>query len=127
MRNPHDLLIYQRADPFALDVHHACERLPTRRAPGLRAQILEAADSIPSNIAEGCGRDTDRQLAHFISISIASANELESHLRRASALSLLNARKADRLIDELIQIRRMMIAFRKALLRRENDEGSSDE
>ncbi|MEW6585952.1 MAG: four helix bundle protein [Nitrospirota bacterium] len=57
---------------------------------GLTSQIRRAASSIPANIAEGCGRHGDVELARFCQIAMGSASELEYHLLLARDLKLLN-------------------------------------
>jgi four helix bundle protein len=63
--------------------------------------------SIPANIAEGCGRSGEAELARFLQIAMGSASELEYHLILANELDLLRSGDYDRLRNELIDVKRM--------------------
>ena len=80
MGNFKHLKAWQQARELSLELH---QLLKTRRMsdqPGMRAQMLRAADSIPSNLAEGCAKDSTRELGRFAETAYASTKELESHL-----------------------------------------------
>jgi four helix bundle protein len=64
--------------------------------------------SIPANIAEGCGRSGEAELARFLQIAMGSASELEYHLILANELDLLRSGDYDRLRNELIDVKRML-------------------
>ena len=70
-----------------------------------------AAISIPSNIAEGCGRATDAQLVYFLDVAIGSNCELETQFYLANDLGFISTEKLETLTDEISQIRRMTIKF----------------
>jgi four helix bundle protein len=78
---------------------------------GLTSQIRRAAASIPSNIAEGCGRDGDAELSRYLRIAVGSSSELEYQLLLARDLSYLQENTYVRLAGELIEIRKMLNAF----------------
>ena len=67
--------------------------------------------SIPANIAEGCGRDGDADLARFLRIALGSASELEYHLILAHDLDLLNSSDYERLMKEVTEAKRMLTSF----------------
>ncbi len=90
--------------------------MSTRTAPGLRSQLLRAAASIPANIAEGAGQHSDARFAHFLSIAIGSANEVETHLRLARGLEMFDEATWRALDDELREVRRMLFGLRRRLL-----------
>jgi four helix bundle protein len=106
------LFVWQRAHQLALDVHRASAVVDTRTAPGLRAQICRAAAAIPANIAEGCGQEHAAQFARFLTIAIASTNEVENHLAFAKGLGC-ELPSSPSLLREVSEIRRMLIALRK--------------
>lgn len=81
----------------------------------LKAQIQRSCASISANIAEGCGRKTEADLAHFLRIAFASACELESHLLLAGRLGYLGQNDAERLILEVTDIKRMLAGFLNTL------------
>jgi len=77
--------------------------------------MRKAAVSIPSNIAEGCGRDTDKALIYFLDIGIGSSCELETQVLLASDLDFLSTTHAYALQENIEEVRRMLIGFRKSL------------
>jgi four helix bundle protein len=78
----------------------------------LRTQLMKSADSIATNIAEGCGTDSNREFARFLDISIKSASETENHLISARDLELMSQENWLRYTTETIEIRRMTFAYR---------------
>ena len=80
MRSFKELLVWQKAHRFALDVYGATRDFPSEERFGLTSQLRRSAASIASNIAEGCGRVGGRDLARFLSIAAGSASEAEYQL-----------------------------------------------
>ncbi len=99
-----------------MELHRATRAVPVRHAPGLVPQLLRAAASVPANIAEGAGQESGAQFARFLTIAIASANEVENHLSMATGLGLLTDSTGASLISELQTIRRMTYTLRKRVL-----------
>ena len=89
MRDFKGLMVWQRAHRLTVNVYRATEAFPSRERFGLTDQIRRASISIPANIAEGCGRRSQRDFARFLQISVGSANELEYHLLLARELGYL--------------------------------------
>ncbi|MEL6150600.1 MAG: four helix bundle protein [Chloroflexota bacterium] len=69
--------MWEKFHQLTLKVYRATQNFPSDERFGLTGQIRRAASSIPVNIAEGCGRNTERELAQFMQISMGSASELE--------------------------------------------------
>ena len=82
--------VWQKAHDLALEVYRVTEAFPKREVFGLTSQIRRAVVSIPANIAEGCGRDTDADFARFLQIAISPASELEYHLLLAHDLGFVS-------------------------------------
>ena len=78
---------------------------------GLTSQIRRASLSIPSNIAEGCGRSSDTELARFFQISLGSASELEYQILLARELGLLNDKNHERLNSQIVEIKCMLTSL----------------
>jgi len=78
---------------------------------GLTSQLRRAASSIPANIAEGCGRRGDADMARFIQIAMGSASELEYHLLLAKDLNLLSITDYERLESDVIDVKKMLSSF----------------
>jgi len=77
--------------------------------------MRRACASIPTNIAEGCGRSTNGELARFVDIATGSASEVEYQLLLSNALGYLPDDEYNTLSAEVTQIRRMLLAFNKQL------------
>ena len=97
-------------------VYKATADFPRPEQYGLRSQARDAATSIPSNIAEGSGRGSDRDYARFVGFSIGSACELETLLILAQDLGYLSPSTVDGLLARIAEIRGMLHAFRLRLL-----------
>ncbi len=108
MKDFRQLKVWEKAHLLALAVYPITARFPREETYGLTAQIRRAASSIPSNIAEGCGRDGDAELARFCIIDRGSATELEYQLLLARDLTLLHPDDYEQLSQQTIQIKRML-------------------
>ena len=71
------LLVWQRAHALALDARRITRSFPRSGYSALKSQLARSAESIPSNIAEGCGAATNREFSRFLDIAIKSTSELE--------------------------------------------------
>jgi four helix bundle protein len=96
---------------MTLDVYQATRGLPKEELFGLTSQIRRAASSIPSNIAEGCGRNGDVELARFLTIAMGSANELDYQLLLARDLGYLPSSEYDRLAFEAQGVTKMLVSL----------------
>ena len=105
MKDFRKLQVWEKAHPLALTLYHvtACEE-----TYGLSSQIRRAASSIPSNIAEGCGRDGDAELSRFCIIARGSASELEYQLLLARDLKLIPPNDYQHLSQQTVEIKRML-------------------
>ena len=106
-----NLDIWKRSRIFVKEIYLITKNFPHDERYGLTSQIRRAAISIPSNIAEGCGRSTNPQLIHFLDIAIASTCEVETQLYLSFDLAYIDQTGIERLTDEASQIRRMTIRF----------------
>lgn len=82
---------------------------------GLTSQVRRAASSIATNIAEGCGRNSNKDFAHFLQIAIGSASEVEYELLLAHDLKYINSVEYERLTNEVVAIRKMIIKYQSEL------------
>ena len=103
-----NLILWQKAMVLAKDVYDVTSRYPQSEVFGLVSQMRRCAVSIPSNIAEGYGRATNRDLLHFLYISLGSSNELETQLILSQQLSFLNEENAEMLLQLNAQINKML-------------------
>ena len=92
MRDFKDLKVWERSHRPVLAVHDATGTFPREETYGLTAQLRRCSASIPANIAEGCGRSGEAELARFMLIAMGSASELEYHLLLLRDLGYLTPR-----------------------------------
>jgi four helix bundle protein len=109
------LLVWQKAHPLALDVHRETQKWGRRDNSGLGSQARRAAQSIPANLAEGCGRHGDREFARFVQIAIGSSTELEYHLQFAGEAGIMSLESSRALQERVAEVRRMMVGLLKRL------------
>ena len=84
-----ELEVWKQSMDFVLDVYRELKTFPVEERYGICDQIRRAAVSIPSNIAEGFGRDTPKEFSHFLSIARGSLYELSTQLEIANRLGFL--------------------------------------
>ncbi|MBM4459219.1 MAG: four helix bundle protein [Chloroflexi bacterium] len=111
MQDFHQLKVWQKAHAVALGVYKATGSFPKEELYGLTSQMRRAAVSVPSNIAEGCGRDSQPQFAHFLQIAFGSASELEYQLLLARDLGLLAMPVYHQLNADVTECKRMLASL----------------
>lgn len=111
MKDFRELKVWRKAHQLALAVYKATATFPREELYGLTSQIRRASVSISSNIAEGCGRGGDAELARFFQIAMGSASELEYHLLLAHDLSLLSGNVYEQLANDVTKVKRMLATF----------------
>lgn len=113
--NFENLQIWQRSMALVKKIYELSVQLPKDERFGLTSQIRRSAVSVPSNIAEGCGRTTNKHFSLFLDYSIGSLCELQTQLILASNLNLLNHTHTKELSNEISEIRKMIIGFQRTL------------
>lgn len=108
-------IIWQRSHTLTLKIYKATKTFPKEELYGLTSQIRRAIVSIPTNIAEGCGRRTNAELANFLNIASGSASEVEYELLLAKELEYITTEQYDGWIHEISEIRSMLAAYMKKL------------
>ena len=111
MRDFRELKVWAKAHELTLAVYKATMTFPKDEQYGLTSQMRRASASIPANVAEGCGRGSDAELARFLQIAMGSASELEYHLLLAHDLGFLNREICKPLTQETIEVKRMLTGF----------------
>jgi four helix bundle protein len=111
MKNYKKIKAWGKAHQLACLVYGVTVKFPKEEIYGLTSQIRRAASSIPANIAEGCGRNGDAELARFCQIAMGSASELEYHLLLARDIKLLNEQEHEILECEVVEVKRMLTVF----------------
>ena len=109
------LKVWQEARILAGKIDLVTREFPPEEKFGLIMQCRRAAASIMSNLAEGCGRNGDRELLRFVGISRGSASELDSHLTIAADVGMADAARLEAIQGELSKIRAMLARLAKRL------------
>lgn len=111
------LLFWERAYNLSLMIYKETESFPKEERYGLTSQIRRAAISIPINISEGAGRNSNKEFANFLQIAIGSACEVECELLLAKDIGYLEKSTFSILTQELREIRKIIYAYRENLLK----------
>ena len=109
--------VWQKAITFADCVYDVTREFPDDERFGLTSQMRRAAVSVSSNIAEGSGRSSDKDFAHFVAIAYGSLMEVVSQSQIALRQSLLNKKDRDDLNQRADQLGRMLSGLRSTLHR----------
>lgn len=115
MRDFKTLTVWKTAHRLTLNVYRVCASFPKDETYGLVSQMRRASVSTASNIAEGCGRGSNLEMARFLSIASGSASELQYQLLLAGDLGLLDEVTWKELERQVIEVRKMATAFIKTL------------
>ena len=111
-----DLLIWKKGIIIVVKVYQLTKAFPSEELYALTSQIKRASVSIPSNIAEGYGRNTDKSFSHFIDISRGSLCELETQLIIAKELGfVVDFELYNEILELIIEESKMINAFSKSL------------
>ena len=111
MRDFRKLQTWQKGHALALAVYQATRRFPREEIYGLTSQMRRAAVSIPTNIAEGCGRDTARDFLRFMHIAMGSASELEYLIQISQELGFLAESTGSTMAGLTTEVKRMLSSF----------------
>ena len=107
--------VWEKAHELTLEIYRLTTGFPDNERYGLVSQIRRACMSIPTNIAEGCGRGSQNDLARFIDIASGSASEVDYQLQLALDLGYLHGNHYADLAQKVKEIRRMLTAFNKTV------------
>lgn len=106
-----NLQVWTKAHALTLRVYQHTVSFPREELYGLTMQMRRAAASVPTNIAEGCGRGGPKELAQFCQIALGSASELEYQLLLAKDLSYLDEASYQLLDSQAIEVKRMLTSL----------------
>lgn len=111
MHNLNELKIWNKAIDLCTDVYKATADFPADERYGLTSQLRRASVSVPSNIAEGAGRSSDKEFARFLSIANGSAYEVQTQLIISNRLGLVDDKAVSPLLDQVIELQKMNYAL----------------
>ena len=109
------LNVWQMAADFAVEIHRASLRFPRSDRGVVGTQLRKAAQSIPANVAEGCGVGSPRETARFYKQASRSACEVENHLIMATRLEYLHPKQSAQYLATIGSIQRMLASLIKRL------------
>jgi len=115
MRNFKELKVWKKAHLLCLEVYKITNNFPSEEKFGLISQLRRASSSIPTNIAEGSGYQTQKEFARFLRIASGSTSEVEYQLLLSKDLKFLSDAKFDELTKETIIIRKMLYKLIQSL------------
>ena len=111
-----DLLVWQRAMDFVVEVYKLTQSFPREELYGLTSQVRRAAVSVPANIAEGHARATAKDYTSFVSIARGSLMESQTLLQIAIRLGFTEATSCERALDLCEEISKMLTSLRGKLI-----------
>ena len=120
MNNLKELKIWNKAINLAVNVYKATSTFPTDERYGLISQSRRAAVSIPSNIAEGAGRNSVKEFNNFLGIANGSSYELQTQLVIANKLGILESEILDSLLTQIDELQKMTYGFQQMLEKKIN-------
>ena len=111
MQNYKDLKVWDKAHQLTLQVYKASKTFPKDELYSLTNQLRRAVSSVPANIAEGCGKKSQNDLANFLNIALGSANEAEYFLLLSKDLDYLPGEQYVILYDNVNEVKAMLISL----------------
>ncbi len=111
MQNYKELKVWEKTHQFTLKVYEVTKEFPREEIYGVTSQMRRAASSMPANIAEGCGKFTQLDLAKFLNIALGSANESEYFVLLSKDLSYMSIDNFNILNKLINEIKAMLISL----------------
>lgn len=114
MHNLKELKVWQRAIEISTEVYKLTADFPSEEKYGITSQLRRSSISVPSNITEGAGRNSNKEFIHFLGVASGSSSELQTQLIIARKLDLIDSR-VDGLLKEVDEIQKMIFGLQKTL------------
>lgn len=115
MQNYRNLIAWQKSHLLAVRVHRLTQSWSRYESAGLIGQMRRAALSVPSNLAEGAGRNGDKDFAKFVQIAIGSTTELEYQLDFAAETGIGANKEVREVQNQIVEVRRILYGLLKKL------------
>lgn len=116
MRNFREYNVWIDGMQLVMDIYGLVDHFPSNEKFSLSSQIVRSVISIPSNIAEGASRESEKDFARFLEIALGSAFELETQVIIASKRKYIDENNSDETIKKIISLQKRIYAFRKKVL-----------
>ena len=111
MHNFQELKLWNKAMDVAVETYKLTSTFPIEEKYGLTSQIRRSAISVPSNIAEGAGRNTDGEFLNFLGIANGSSYELQTQLILSYRLDLTSEAEVEPILNDLTEVQKMNFVF----------------
>ncbi len=115
MHNYKELKIWQRSKDLSIRIYRLTSTFPEKEKFGLSNQMRRCSISVPSNIAEGSARNSNRQLEHFLNIALGSLAELDTQVIISQELKYTQSKELNLIIKEINELQKMITVFRNSL------------
>lgn len=111
MQNYKELKVWEKAHQLTLRIYHITKVFPKDELYSLTNQLRRCTSGIPANIAEGCGKNSQKELGNFLNIALGSANEAEYFLLLSKDLGYFPEEEHSVLYDNINEIKAMLISL----------------
>ena len=108
MRNFKKYKVWELGHEITLDIYELSKQFPKEEQIGITSQMRRCSSSVPANIAEGCGRESQAEFKRFLVIANGSATELEYFLILVKDLNMAEKESLEPLIDKVDQLKRSL-------------------
>lgn len=108
MNNFRELVVWQKSIDLVVAIYELTKKFPNEEKFGLTTQMQRSATSIPSNVAEGAGRNSGASFKQFVTIAIGSSHELETQMIISKKLGYINVDSYEMVISDLTAIQKML-------------------
>lgn len=115
MKDFRSLKVWEKEHGITISIYKQTQNFPKEELYGLISQLRRAASSIPANIAEGCGKHSDKGFAHFLQIAMGSACETEYLLFLRGELGYISITQTEELINNITEIKKMLASLIKSV------------
>lgn len=111
MSNFRNLIVWQKSMTLVTKIYNTTKKFPSEEQFGITSQIRRSAISIPSNISEGFGRNSDKEYLRFLNISVGSLFELQTQLEISKNIQYLTDEDFNLLYEDSREVERMLVSF----------------
>ena len=115
MKDYRKVKVWGKAHILVKDVYRATSRFPKDELFGMTSQLRRASSSIPTNIAEGCGRGSDADFRRFLQIAFGSANEVEYLIFLSYELNYIQETQFIELNNKIVEVKKMLAEMIKKI------------
>jgi four helix bundle protein len=114
VNNYKDLIVWKKAVDFTVLIYKETATFPKSEIYGLSSQLQRASNSIAANIADGAGRNSDKEFVHFLSIALGSLYETETHLTVCQKIGSFSSERLEYFSGLIFELDKMLKALQKS-------------